>query len=158
VGCGEGKDEASGSQIWSTSWNHHEAHGKWMVVEDLIVEYLQWLHTGIADRPPCVVILDVYPAHRTDTAVAAAEGCDIELLFVSAGGESEYQLIDYRIFGELKSRARVEIARLTSHGGGVDVEHNQSFGISERCWNAILGENIPKAWGLSRLDQSSMHQ
>jgi hypothetical protein len=41
--------------------------------ENLIVEYLQWLHTEIADIRPCVLILDVYPAHRTGAVVASAE-------------------------------------------------------------------------------------
>jgi hypothetical protein len=31
--------------------------------------------------------------------MAAAEECDIELLFAPAGGISEYQPLDYRIFG-----------------------------------------------------------
>jgi hypothetical protein len=43
-------------------------------------------------------------------------------------------------------------------GGGVDIKHNQSATMLERCWNAIPGENIQKAWGLPELDQSSMRQ
>jgi hypothetical protein len=35
--------------------------------------------------------------------MAAAEECDIELLFVLAGGTNEYQRLDYGILGELKS-------------------------------------------------------
>jgi hypothetical protein len=126
--------------------------------ENLTVEYLQGLHTEIADRRPYVLILDVYPTHRTDAVVAAAEECHVKRRFVTAGGTSEYQPLDYRIFGELKSRARAEIARLVSPGGGGDIEHGQSVTILERRWNAIQEENIQKAWGLPGLVQSPMRQ
>jgi hypothetical protein len=99
---------------------------------NLIVQYLEWLHTEIADRRPCfLLVLDIHPAHRTDPAGAAAEECEIELLFVPAGGTSEYQPLDCRIFGELKSRARAEIVRLMSHSGGIDIKHDQSVTILE---------------------------
>jgi hypothetical protein len=126
--------------------------------ENLIVECLQWLHTKIADRLPCILILDVYPAHQTDVVVDAVEECDIELLFISASGTNKYQPLDYRIFGELKSRSREEIVRLISRRGGIGIEHEQSVTISERCWNAIPGENIRKAWVWPGLGQSSMRQ
>jgi hypothetical protein len=129
-----------------------QAESGW-ATEKLIVEYLQWLHAEIADGLPCALILDVYPTHRTDTVMAAAAQSDIELLFVPAGGTSEYQPLDYRIFGELKSRARAEITRLTAIGGGANVDCDQSFRILVQCWTAISGENIRKAWGLPGLER-----
>jgi hypothetical protein len=101
--------------------------------QDLIVEYLQWLHTGIADRHPCVLILDVYPDHQKDAIVAAAEECDIEFVFVPVGRTKECHPLNSRIFKELKSRARAEIARLMFHVGRVESEHDQSVTILERC-------------------------
>jgi hypothetical protein len=85
--------------------------------------------------------------------MSAAAQCDIELLFVPAGGTSEYQLLDYRNFGELKSRARAEIARLMAIGGGANIDYDQSVGILVQCWTAISGENIRKAWGLPSLER-----
>jgi hypothetical protein len=43
--------------------------------------------------------------------MAASEECDIELLFVPAGGTNKYQPLDYRIFGELESRAKAKITK-----------------------------------------------
>jgi hypothetical protein len=57
--------------------------------ENPIVAYLQWLLAEVARDHPCALILDVYPTHRTDIVMAAAEECDIELLFVPAGGTNE---------------------------------------------------------------------
>jgi hypothetical protein len=68
----------------------------------LIIEYLQWIHPEVADRGLCVLILDIYPAHRRDPVVAVSKECDTEFPFVPAGGTNEYQPPDYRIFGELK--------------------------------------------------------
>jgi hypothetical protein len=119
--------------------------------ENLIVEYIQWLHEEIAGGQPCALILDIYPTHRTDIVLAAADECDVELLFVPAGGTSQYQPLDYRVFGELKSRARAEMTRIMAIGGGLNVDYDQSVGILVRCWNAIPGENIRKAWGLPSL-------
>jgi hypothetical protein len=42
-----------------------------------------------------VLILDVYLARRTEVVVNTAGERDIELLFVPAGGTSEYQPLDY---------------------------------------------------------------
>jgi hypothetical protein len=83
--------------------------------ENLIVEYMEWLHWEIAGGRPCVLIFDVYPTHRPEVMVnTAAE------LFVRTGGTSEYQPLDYRIFGELKSRATAEITRLIPLGGIIE--------------------------------------
>jgi hypothetical protein len=119
--------------------------------ENLIIEYLQWLHAEIAGGHPWTLILDAYPTHHTDVVMVAAEKCDIELLSVPAGGTNEYQPLDYRIFSKLKSRAKAEITRLMAVRGGVDIDHDQSVGNLVRSWNTISGENIHKAWGLPSL-------
>jgi hypothetical protein len=112
MGDCEGKGNSQPSQIWITSRDHSETHRKWRATENLIVEYLEWLYSEIAGGCPCVLILNVYLTHRTQVVVNAARERDVELLFMRAGGTSEYQPLNYRIFGELKSRARAEITRL----------------------------------------------
>jgi hypothetical protein len=119
--------------------------------EKLIVEYLQWLHAEIAGGHPCVLILYVYPTYRTEVGSAAAEECDIELRSMRAGGTNEYQPLDYRIFGELKSRVKAETTRLMAIRSAVNIDHDQNVGILVRYWNAISGENIRRAWELPSL-------
>jgi hypothetical protein len=83
--------------------------------------------------------------------MAAAEECDIKLLFMPASGTNEYEPLDYHIFGELKWRAKAEITRLMAIRGAVNIDHGHSVGILVRCWNAISGKNIRKPWGLPSL-------
>jgi L-serine deaminase len=61
--------------------------------------------------------------------MAAAEECDTELLFMPAGGTSGYQPLDYRIFGELKPRAKGEMARFMVIHRTVDIEYDQNVSI-----------------------------
>jgi hypothetical protein len=129
------------------------AEGGW-AIENVIVEYLQWFHTEIAGGQPCALILDVYPTHRTDVVMAAAEESDIELLFVPGGGTSKYQPLDNRIFGKLKSRAQAEMTKFMVICGGVNIDDDQSVSILVRCWNVISGGNVRKAWVLPSLAQA----
>jgi hypothetical protein len=85
--------------------------------------------------------------------MAAAAQCDIELLFVPADGPSEYQPLDYRIFGGLKSRARTEITRLMAIGGGANIDHDQNVRILVNYWTASSGKTIRKAGGLPSLER-----
>jgi hypothetical protein len=114
--------------------------------ENLIIECVQWFHTEIAGGQPCALILDVYPTHRTGVLMAAAEGCDVELLFVPEGGTSEYQPLDYRIFGELTSPAKAEMTRLMAIRGVVNIDDDQGVTILVKSWNAISGESICPVW------------
>jgi hypothetical protein len=71
--------------------------------ENVIVEFIEWLNREIADFMPCVLIIDVYPSHRTKRVLVTAEALDVELLFVPAGGTGRFQPMDCPIFGELTS-------------------------------------------------------
>jgi hypothetical protein len=82
-----------------------------------------------------------------------AEECDIKLRFVPTGGTSEYRPLECRIFVELKLRTTAEITRLMSVGGGIGIDHDQSVSFLERCWNAISGDNIQRAWELPGVER-----
>ena len=115
--------------------------------EAILLEYLEWLHTT-SDGCPLILVLDVYPAHRTAAIRNRANELDIELLYVPAGGTSQYQPLDRRIFGELKSRARAEMDRLAVIEGSRDCTHERAISILEGCWSHISTENIKKAWNI----------
>jgi hypothetical protein len=84
--------------------------------EEMMVQFLEWL-LGRASEQPCLLVLDVYPAHRTVRLQEWARELRIELLFVPAGGTSRFQLLDRRVFGELKSRARTAFERIAWQTG-----------------------------------------
>jgi hypothetical protein len=149
----KGKTERSEAKFGSHPGiiiKHAESGG---ATENRIVEDLHCLHAEMAAGLPYALILDVYPTPRTDAVMAVAAQCDIELLFVPAGGTSEYHPLNYHIFGELKSRARAEITRLMGIGGGANIDYDQNVRILVNCWTAISGENIRKAWGLPSLER-----
>jgi hypothetical protein len=106
---------------------------KGWATENLIVEYIEWLHREVAEGFPCILIMDVYPCHRTDRVLAAADTNDVELLFVPAGATGRFQPMDPRIFGELKARARAEFARRMWRTGETDVNHDESVRVLVRC-------------------------
>jgi hypothetical protein len=84
--------------------------------ENLIVACIEWLHYEVAKDGLRVLILDIYPSHRTDLVVVTAEANDMELFFVHAGAIGRFQPLDRRIFGELKAPARVEFGTNVSNG------------------------------------------
>jgi hypothetical protein len=115
--------------------------------EKLIIEYLDWLSDRIG-HDPCLLVMDVYPTHRTEAVKEHARMLDIELLFIPAGGTSLYQPLDARIFGELKARARSAFQRLASINGLQGATYCESITILVDCWNHISPENVMKAWNV----------
>jgi hypothetical protein len=112
------------------------------------VAYIEWLHRDVADGYPCVLVLDVYPSHRTERVLATAEANDVELLFMPAGGTGRFQPLDRLVFGELKSRARLEFGLPLWRAGGADIDSETSVQILVTCWNAIPTNNIRNAWNV----------
>jgi hypothetical protein len=115
--------------------------------ENLILEYLGWLSEQSSGEP-CILIMDVYPTHRTERVREAAMSLNIEILYVPAGGTSQFQPLDARIFGELKSRARAQFQRLSASEGVRGASYAQSIAILLDCWEKIAGENIQQAWSV----------
>ena len=57
-----------------------------------------------SDKQPCTLLLGCLKAHSTASVLKFAKDHFIELIFVPANGKSEYQPLDRRIFGILKSK------------------------------------------------------
>jgi hypothetical protein len=94
----------------------HSKSGR--ATENVIVEFSEWLHRETANYRPCVLIIDVYPSHRTERVLATAEAEDVELLFVPAGGTGRFKPIDRRISeGRLRDTT---VARMTQKNGSSD--------------------------------------
>jgi hypothetical protein len=144
------EDKAQQGEIWIPSEDHNQARQKSFGHRKPHPRVSPMASCGDR-RGSCALILDVYPIHRTDIVTAAAAECDIELVFVPAGGTSEYQPLDSGIFGELMSRAKAEITKLITIRSVVNIDYGQSVNILVRCWNAISGENIRQAWELFSL-------
>ena len=58
-------------------------------------------------KDPCCSIMDTYTAHKKESVREEARASDIELVFVSLGCTDIVQPLDMKVFGALKSYARV---------------------------------------------------
>jgi hypothetical protein len=94
------------------------------------------------------LVLDVYPAHRTVKLQQQARDPQIEHRFVPAGGTSQFQPLDRRVFGELKSRARRAFERLASRMGDRKSTPDEAMAVLAEAWYAIPTGNIRRAWKL----------
>jgi hypothetical protein len=63
-----------------------------------------------------------------------------------AGATKEFQPLDRRIFGELKSRTRVEFERIRAFAGSIATGYDDSVRILGDCWNRITVQHVRKAW------------
>jgi hypothetical protein len=115
--------------------------------EEFMKTYLMWLHQQ-ANELPCCLILDVYASHITPLVKSTAIELDIELLFVPPGCTAILQPLDYRIFGELKARARCEHLRYQTIEGMTTARYEDAIKILGKCWSLIPNEHILKAWKL----------
>jgi hypothetical protein len=116
--------------------------------EELYKSYLRWLSAGIRGEP-CLLVADMYQAHRTQGVKDLARELGIELLFVPAGATGECQPLDRRIFGELKSLARSEFVRQWSRTASRETAYSDAVTILEYCWSNINAENIRRAWQIA---------
>jgi hypothetical protein len=120
--------------------------------ENLILLYIDWISEQ-AHRKPCLLIMDGYPTHRTERVLQKALDLNIEILFIPAGETSMYQPLDARIFGELKSRARVELQRLAASEGVRGASYAQSLTILINCWKKISRSNVQHAWSVVGMEE-----
>jgi SH3-like domain-containing protein len=104
--------------------------------ENLVIEYLEWLSKH-ANGELSMLIMDVFPTHRTSRVKEKAMELAIELRYVPAGGTSKFQPLDARIFGELKMRASTEFKREEASKGVRGVSYSKSIRILLSCWEKI---------------------
>lgn len=131
------------TQVWFSGTN------KSWVNEDIMLKYLEYLFEHWSMKQPCALVLDCFKAHCTKTVRRFAKDHYIELIFVPANGTSDYQPLDRRVFGILKSKLR-------SLAGSRIFTGKQRFEMISRdlvnAWSEISKENLISAWNLPNLD------
>jgi hypothetical protein len=80
------------------------------------------------------LVLDVSPSHQTNNVKKLAQRIGMELLFVSAGATERLQPLNRRIFGELKSRVRVQFSRLSVINGEHKADYELSLQVISDGW------------------------
>jgi hypothetical protein len=56
--------------------------------------------------------------------------------------------MNWRIFGELKARARGEFGRRRWLSGRTNIGYDESVTVLTKCWDAIPDKNVRKAWNV----------
>ena len=115
------------------------------VKEEITIRLLEEIRNHAGDDAACL-ILDVYSAHRTESVLKRAKKLKIELIFIPAGGTGKYQPLDYRLLGEMKSRAKRLFMLLASKNCDRNITHHQSILLLKEAWKSISTENIRKSW------------
>ena len=116
---------ADKAEVWEIENNQG-----WMN-EDIMIMYLDHVHTKLSVGFLCALVLDCYKAHRTDNVKKKkANNLRIELIFVPANGTRIYQPLDRRIFGIIMSKLR-------------SMAKSQVF-LNEN-WYAVITEHLLKA-------------
>lgn len=119
---------------------------------------LQWIHRYAVDGEPCVLVRNIYPMHRTAAVQTVTSDLDIELPYVPAGATSEFQPLDTRIIGELKSRARADFERMRASTGSIAISYDASVKILADCWNRIPAQHVRKTWQIDKALACSRHR
>ena len=130
VGKGKTKRCLKGYELGDDVWTSYSDSG-W-TKENVVLEYMKKIKERI--NGPCCLIMDTYKAHLTQAVREKAKELEIELLFVPPGCTDSAQPLDIKVFGVLKSYARM-LWRKYHH-----------IHPEERISHAILAKQIIEAW------------
>ena len=113
--------------------------------EDPIIRYLKWLK-NYKNGYMINVVLDLHSSHRSESVKEKAGNLEIGLSFIPAGQTGEWQPLDRRIFGILKSRAcsmfDLEMISKDLH----DFDIIDAIVILLQCWTQITQSEIINSW------------
>ena len=106
--------------------------------------YLHKLHKWM-NNEACALVLDRYSAHVSRKTAEVAKSLDITLVFVPTSATDQYQPLDKRIFGAVKSAAAKEFddKAFESHEGFTQPEAADLF---VRLWFELKSHTILSAW------------
>ena len=128
-------------------YSFHTTRG-WMT-EDAFVQYLKLLREKIfADDKVIVLIVDVYPTHRSETVRRTAQELNICLEYIPPGLTDVLQPLDRRVFGALKSIAKQYVYRLLSEDPGQKIGMKKAVQILIKSWDQLTSDTILSAWSL----------
>lgn len=120
----------------------------WMT-EDAFLHYLGLLRERIfPDDQPFILIIDVYPTHRSDRVRQRAQELKIRLEFIPPGLTDALQPLDRRVFGALKGIAKHYIYRILSEDPNTKIGMAQAVQILVTSWEQLTSDAILSAWSL----------
>ena len=96
------------------------------------------------------MIWDVYAAYRSDEVKEYAIKKEVTLEFIPAGQTDEWQPLDYRIFGDMKQRAKARFdayyTRCLVNGETPHFTMIDAIAMLVEVWKGMEDENVRRAW------------
>lgn len=131
---------------------------EWVIIEhsesgwnsgDVARKYLNWLHKwNQGDHK--YVLWDLYASHRSEDTKRHCLEKEITLQYIPNGQTGVWQPLDWRIFGELKMRAKQRFDKVFSdallHGTEPHFDIVDAIGILGELWKETKEENVRRAW------------
>lgn len=121
--------------------------------EESMKFYLNNLHKWM-NAEPCALVLDRYSAHVSSKTAETAASLNIKLVFVPTSATDQFQPLDKRVFGAIKSAAAKEFddKAFESHEGFTQPEAADLF---VRIWFGLKSHTIMSAWDRQDSDEES---
>ena len=131
------------TQVWAS-----QTKKAWLN-EEVMIRYLEYFSENWTHGQPCALLLDCFKAHCTKLVRQYAKKLYIELIYVPVNGTSDFQPLDRKIFGILKSKLR-------SLAGSKLFSGIERFEMITKdliqSWNQITPENLSSAWNIDNLE------
>jgi hypothetical protein len=132
-----GNHPGRNSLVWhsSTEW----------CKDSLVVDSLHWTRGRFAEDPLCLV-MDQFPAHRTEPVLRSAAESSIEIIWVPTGTAGLDQPLNRDPFGALKSKGRPKWRRQFCDNYGVPCTREVAAELLLESWDELSDTVILAGW------------
>jgi hypothetical protein len=97
---------------------------------------------------PIHLLLDVYPVHVQQHAKELMRDLGIALRFIPAGMTDQYQPLDRRVFGRLKSSEGSSLMRMPRCGRSGRIKKHEAVEQLIKCWDRLAESVVEEAWSV----------
>jgi hypothetical protein len=108
-------------------------------------DYLWWLPDRVKGQRLCL-LWDCFSAHGDEDVKSKAERAQIALEFVPAGLTGEWQPLDHRVFGSLKSRAKALFDEQWFWDDSIELTIATVVAFLLRAWDSVAQDEILGGW------------
>jgi hypothetical protein len=121
----------------------------------LMEDSLRWLRSTLP-AAQLVLIMDQFHAHEAFSVSSLAQALGIHLIFIPRGGTGEYQPLDRRTFGALKSIGRARWTTYYAQHPGLKCTRELAAGLLLQCWDELPQSCVLSGWDLEAATDDSI--
>jgi hypothetical protein len=113
---------------------------------------LHWL-SELTGREQISLLIDIYVAHIQEQAKHLAAELGIILHFIPAGLTDQFQPLDRRVFGRLKSSVRSWFMRRPRDQRREKATKPEAVEVLIKCWTQLSESVVEEAWSVYSRDE-----